>query len=246
MTPRFLILALTPLVAAAPLPATGAPAQPRPAAPIKSSEQIRCELADNCVEAGLAVPADAAAGEDDGATRKWIWVKPPAAPQARQPGQAPAAGAAPARLQPGAPQAQPGRRFLRPARPAAPQPANLAAAAATPATAGKSLLSINFQTGSSDLTEDGRMLASNLLEAISDPIFAGKRFLIAGHTDATGTRAFNLALSRRRAETLAAYLVDAGFDRARLDMTGHGFERPLEGTRAIDGINRRVEIAILP
>lgn len=71
---------------------------------------------------------------------------------------------------------------------------------------------------------------------------------IIGHTDSTGTDAYNDELSRRRAVSVATYVRDNGVDRTRLNVEGRGEFEPRatnanrEGRRA----NRRVEIYIKP
>jgi outer membrane protein OmpA-like peptidoglycan-associated protein len=41
------------------------------------------------------------------------------------------------------------------------------------------------------------------------------------------------------------FLVGSGLDRSRFDVAGYGFDRPLAGTSAKDGANRRVEIVTI-
>jgi OOP family OmpA-OmpF porin len=70
---------------------------------------------------------------------------------------------------------------------------------------------------------------------------------IAGHTDDQGTDAYNLDLSRRRAEAVLLFLVGKGIDRNRLRAKGYGKAEPLirqtdEGARSL---NRRVEVRLL-
>jgi outer membrane protein OmpA-like peptidoglycan-associated protein len=85
------------------------------------------------------------------------------------------------------------------------------------------------------------------LDKFAGDIKSGKRFFIAveGYTDATGSNAYNEALSRRRADAVVEYLV-AKHDIPiyRIHMIGLGKERPLdEGkNRAARAKNRRVEV----
>ena len=73
------------------------------------------------------------------------------------------------------------------------------------------------------------------------PQLVNMRFRIEGHTDSVGTRASNLALSQRRAQSVADFLVAMGVGRERLEVIGYGPDRPLPGTRGSAGENRRVE-----
>jgi OOP family OmpA-OmpF porin len=73
---------------------------------------------------------------------------------------------------------------------------------------------------------------------------AGSRFLIEGHTDATGTAAHNLELSQRRAEAVKSVLVGQfGLDGARLATAGLGASKPVASNDTPQGRaeNRRVE-----
>ena len=72
---------------------------------------------------------------------------------------------------------------------------------------------------------------------------------IHGHTDSTGTHAYNQALSERRAQSVAAYLASRGVQSVRMATQGHGETRLLvspERTEADRQANRRVEIRVVP
>jgi len=146
---------------------------------------------------------------------------------------------------------RPGARFAAtPAKPAAKagkSGARLAKAAARPAAvknagSGRADLRVSFVSGSAELTEAGQREAIKFVEALQSPLLAGMRFRIEGHTDAVGSRASNLDLSRRRAQAVVDYLAGKGADRSRFDVTGYGFDRPLAGTPAGAAANRRVEV----
>jgi OOP family OmpA-OmpF porin len=76
--------------------------------------------------------------------------------------------------------------------------------------------------------------------------------LVAGHTDALGTDAYNQKLSERRAEAVRQYLIEKhGVDAARIRAKGYGESRPVADNDTREGRyqNRRVEIiccTILP
>ena len=71
---------------------------------------------------------------------------------------------------------------------------------------------------------------------------------VMGHTDSTGSDQYNLELSRRRAESVANYLVSRGVARARLETIGYGEQYPVGDNTTVAGReqNRRVEIRITP
>jgi outer membrane protein OmpA-like peptidoglycan-associated protein len=71
---------------------------------------------------------------------------------------------------------------------------------------------------------------------------------VLGHTDSTGSDAYNQALSERRAESVANFLANSGVQRARLATRGYGESQPIasNATEAGRAANRRVEIKIVP
>lgn len=66
---------------------------------------------------------------------------------------------------------------------------------------------------------------------------------IDGHTDNTGTAAYNMALSEKRAEAVKNHLVTRGIDPKRLTTKGFGFTKPAASNDTKPGRakNRRVE-----
>ena len=71
---------------------------------------------------------------------------------------------------------------------------------------------------------------------------------VLGHTDSTGTDAYNQGLSERRAQSVASYLTSRGVQPARMATRGYGESAPI-GTNATDegrAANRRVEIKVVP
>lgn len=70
---------------------------------------------------------------------------------------------------------------------------------------------------------------------------------IAGHTDVTGSEAFNLSLSKKRANAVAQYLKDKQIDKDRMTVLFFGESKPMESNDTREGRkkNRRVEFKIL-
>ena len=91
--------------------------------------------------------------------------------------------------------------------------------------------------------------AKENLDKLADEVKADKRFFIAveGYTDSTGSREYNEALSRRRADAVVEYLV-AKHDIPiyRIHMIGLGEEKPVDEAhnRAARAKNRRVEVKV--
>lgn len=71
---------------------------------------------------------------------------------------------------------------------------------------------------------------------------------VMGHTDSTGSDAYNQTLSERRAQAVANYLVGQGVARARVATRGYGESQPIadNSTEAGRQANRRVEIKVTP
>jgi len=103
-------------------------------------------------------------------------------------------------------------------------------------------LSIPFQLNSSDLQPQATAQLAQLQVALSSQSLARNRFLIAGHTDATGDARYNQQLSERRAAAVKEYLVAKGIAANRLETAGYGAGQLLLPNRPDDPLNRRVEI----
>lgn len=71
---------------------------------------------------------------------------------------------------------------------------------------------------------------------------------VAGHTDSTGTVAYNMDLSQRRANSVAQYLQGQGVASTRIYAEGYGPHYPIADNSTAEGrsANRRVEIALKP
>lgn len=71
---------------------------------------------------------------------------------------------------------------------------------------------------------------------------------VYGHTDSTGSDAYNQTLSERRAQSVSSYLSTRGVQPARLATQGFGESQPVASNTSEDGRaqNRRVEIRIVP
>ncbi len=69
---------------------------------------------------------------------------------------------------------------------------------------------------------------------------------ITGHTDSTGSDAYNQVLSERRAQSVANELERQGVNPSQITMTGEGESNPIADNATAEGrsLNRRVEVTI--
>ncbi|MBB6095509.1 flagellar motor protein MotB [Povalibacter uvarum] len=103
-------------------------------------------------------------------------------------------------------------------------------------------LYINFDTGKSDLKQDGTATVKEIAAMMkSNP---GLKLAVEGHTDNVGDAAANKKLSEARAKSVTAAIVASGVDASRLSAAGFGQERPVADNRTEEGRakNRRVEL----
>jgi outer membrane protein OmpA-like peptidoglycan-associated protein len=108
------------------------------------------------------------------------------------------------------------------------------------------LSGVNFETNKATLKPMAREKLSKLSGVLLG--FPGEYKLeIEGHTDSTGTDAYNQQLSRSRAESVRDFLVEQGIPTGRIPSTqGYGRTRPIapNDTRDNREKNRRVDIVI--
>jgi outer membrane protein OmpA-like peptidoglycan-associated protein len=106
--------------------------------------------------------------------------------------------------------------------------------------------SVTFDTDSAavrpDLASEIRSIAANLVS------YPNSTIQVIGHTDNTGTAAYNFDLSQRRAVAVRDTLLSAGVPSNRLSAAGAGEDRPVATNLTTSGRaqNRRVEIIITP
>jgi len=92
------------------------------------------------------------------------------------------------------------------------------------------------------LQDDLRALAANLQR------YPASTIQVVGHTDNTGTAAYNQNLSERRASAVSSVLIGAGVNSSRVRSFGRGESEPLASNLTVEGRaqNRRVDIRIIP
>lgn len=104
-------------------------------------------------------------------------------------------------------------------------------------------LMVNFALDSDRLTPEARRNLDEFARALRDPRLNGLNFAVDGHTDARGSDAHNMDLSRRRASAVVNYLEAQGIPSTRIMPRAFGSSQPRTADR-FDGTNRRVETRV--
>ena len=104
-------------------------------------------------------------------------------------------------------------------------------------------LEIHFDYNSAEIAKGSTEAVQELGKALSDASMKGSTFVLAGHTDAIGSEAYNQDLSERRADTIKKYLVEHyGLNGSDLVTVGYGKTRPKDPNAPMDPTNRRVQV----
>ncbi|MBP0610070.1 MULTISPECIES: OmpA family protein [Burkholderia] len=125
-----------------------------------------------------------------------------------------------------------------------------AASAATPAPAAAVIERVNlsgdalFATDRATLAPTARESLDRLLSERADRTYS--LVTVTGFTDSVGSDDYNLALSKRRAESVAAYLKAHGQKTDSMTVSGRGKADPVASNATPEGraSNRRVEIRL--
>ena len=105
---------------------------------------------------------------------------------------------------------------------------------------------ITFATDSADIASNFYNPLNNLANSFRQ--YEQNSIEIIGHTDSTGSHAYNMSLSQRRAQSVANYLFAQGVNSARVSTRGAGPDQPIasNANEAGRSQNRRVEINLRP
>jgi outer membrane protein OmpA-like peptidoglycan-associated protein len=109
------------------------------------------------------------------------------------------------------------------------------------------LVGLTFQSGQDVVRPAYRPLLEKVRQAAD--VFPRSQIVIEGHTDAYGGDENNLALSRRRAEAVSAYLTnELGVPEFRISSVGYGETQPIANNDTEQGRerNRRIDVIIEP
>jgi outer membrane protein OmpA-like peptidoglycan-associated protein len=105
---------------------------------------------------------------------------------------------------------------------------------------------VTFATNSADLNAGFFDVLNSVSMVVNE--FEQTVIEIAGHTDNTGTDAYNQQLSERRAAAVSSYLRTREVLDERIITVGMGEGRPVAPNETVDGRqqNRRVELTLVP
>ncbi|MEH6589469.1 MAG: OmpA family protein [Halioglobus sp.] len=105
---------------------------------------------------------------------------------------------------------------------------------------------ITFQSDSYNLRSDFYPVLSSVGKVLAK--YHDTTLRVTGHTDSTGSKAYNQTLSEKRARSVANYLNTTGVESNRELVQGMGFDQPIADNGSASGRaqNRRVELYILP
>lgn len=105
---------------------------------------------------------------------------------------------------------------------------------------------ITFDVNRADVKPQFQPVLDQLAMSIQQ--YPGTVVQVEGHTDSTGSAAYNQTLSENRAASVRSYLIQRGVEPQRLYAVGYGLTRPIADNSTPEGRaqNRRVEILIVP
>nr|WP_291869606.1 OmpA family protein [Bradyrhizobium sp.] len=104
-------------------------------------------------------------------------------------------------------------------------------------------LEITFDYNSAEISAKSLPSVQALGKALTNPDLKGSTFVVAGHTDAAGSEAYNQDLSERRADSIKRYLTDKyGVAAADLVTVGYGESKLKDPGQPLAEVNRRVQV----
>ncbi len=132
-----------------------------------------------------------------------------------------------------------------PPPPPAPEPGTAEAIRQDLQQKGKALINVHFDTAKATIRPDSEQLLTNAAQVLKDD--PQLYVFVDGYTDNRGGRAMNLALSKRRATAVKAWLVQHGIEANRLVSRGFGLDNPVGDNNTEEGrqANRRVELVTM-
>ena len=105
---------------------------------------------------------------------------------------------------------------------------------------------VTFDVASYTLKPEFRATLTQVAQSMNE--YPNSLIDVYGHTDSTGSDAYNQTLSENRARTVANFLISQGVSSSRIRSQGFGETMPVASNDTAEGRtkNRRVEIKIVP
>lgn len=104
---------------------------------------------------------------------------------------------------------------------------------------------VYFATNSYEVEGQSRQALTSMANILKE--YPKTNIIVEGHTDSTGSDAYNLTLSKNRAQAVTNFLVNQGISGGRIDTKWYGESQPKYDNSTVEGRskNRRVELAIV-
>lgn len=105
---------------------------------------------------------------------------------------------------------------------------------------------IQFNLDSAIIRHESYRTLGRIADALYHPTLLGYKFLVVGHTDATGKREYNLNLSQKRADAIQEALSTTfKISPQRVQAIGLGEEQLQDPAQPAAAVNRRVQIVTI-
>ena len=104
---------------------------------------------------------------------------------------------------------------------------------------------VYFATNKSNINDKSQATLNKLIGIFQE--YPNTNVLVEGHTDNTGAEAYNMTLSKERAQAVTNYLTSHGLSAGRFTTKWYGETQPKYDNSTVEGRakNRRVELAIV-
>lgn len=104
-----------------------------------------------------------------------------------------------------------------------------------------------FEFDSAELNDEGKATIDEYRKTLGPELTDAFMVLIVGHTDSSGDASYNMALSLKRAESVADYLISTGVNEDQIRVIGRGPNAPIASNETREGRiqNRRVDILVI-
>ncbi len=105
---------------------------------------------------------------------------------------------------------------------------------------------VMFDTAKATIKAESHGLLNDVAAVMKENAYI-KKIRIEGHTDSDGKANYNKKLSQDRANSVKAFLIEAGIDKNRMESVGYGMDKPIADNKTVEGKekNRRVEFNII-